>query len=162
MAAVSTLIERLQIVMAAKGWKHGDLVSITGMSSSVVSQWLGHGSKTIKTIGKMEAALKLQAASGFSALWIAKGAGPRHAPPSSPPAHAPTAKEPAGRYHHGVVEAIHVIAAALSSASPTTRAAAASLLSSLAQRPDEADVIGLQMTALVESGKQPAASRRSA
>jgi hypothetical protein len=162
MQPVSTLVERLQIVMTAKGWKHGDLVTVTGMSSSVVSQWLGHGSKTIKTIGKMEAALKIQAASGFSALWIAKGIGPRHAPQGIGPTPPLAAKEPAGRYLDPVADAIQALATALTPASGTTRAAAASLLHSLALNPHEANVISRQLTALVESGKHPAASRRSA
>lgn len=162
MLSVSTLVERLQIVMKAKGWKHADLVSITGMSSSVVSQWLGHGSKTIKTIGKMEAAMKLQAESGFSALWIVKGAGPRHLPQGTTFTPPLAAKEPAGRYLDPIADAVQALAAALTAASGSTRAAAASLLHSLALNPEEAAVISRQLTALVESGKQPGASRRSA
>lgn len=65
--------------MAAKGWEHADLVKHSGESSSVVSQWLGKGSKEIKSIGKLEAALNIEAASGYSALWVAKGKGPKMA-----------------------------------------------------------------------------------
>lgn len=83
-----TLKERLEEVMQAKGWAYADLVRESGESRSVVSQWLGHGSKLIKSIGKMEAAERLEAASGYSALWIAKGGGPKMA--TSPP-HRPTA-----------------------------------------------------------------------
>ena len=61
--------------MQEMGWERDDLVRISGQSSSVVSQWLGKGAKIIKTIGKMEAAEKLADASGYSALWIAKGMG---------------------------------------------------------------------------------------
>lgn len=74
---MSTLIERLNTVMQAMGWEHADLVRVSGQSSSVVSQWLGNGSKIIKTIGKMEAAEAIAMESGFSALWIAKGIGPQ-------------------------------------------------------------------------------------
>lgn len=77
---MSTLIDRLQEVMTAKGWDRQDLVRVSGQSSSVVSQWLGHGSKVIKTIGKQEAAEALAAASGYCALWLAKGQGPKHKP----------------------------------------------------------------------------------
>lgn len=62
--------------MRELSWEHADLVRISGQSSSVVSQWLGKGSKVIKTIGKHEAAQALAHASGYSALWIAKGIGP--------------------------------------------------------------------------------------
>lgn len=74
-----TLTERLRQVMDAMRWEHADVVRISGQSSSVVSQWLGKGSKTIKSINKMDAAMKLAEASGFAALWIAKGEGPQRA-----------------------------------------------------------------------------------
>lgn len=73
-----TLKERLELIMARKGWEQKDLVRISGQSSSVVSQWLGKGSKEIKSIGKMEAAAALEKASGFAALWIARGILPMH------------------------------------------------------------------------------------
>lgn len=75
-----TLQDRLAEVMNAKQWRHADLMSITGQSSSVVSQWLGKGTKIIKTIGKLEAAQAIEAASGYSALWVAKGLGPKFTP----------------------------------------------------------------------------------
>ena len=56
-------------------WDHADLVRASGESSSVVSQWLGKGSKPINTIGKIETAIRLERATGFSALWLAKGVG---------------------------------------------------------------------------------------
>lgn len=74
---MTALIDRLSEVMAAKSWEHADLVRVSGESSSVVSQWLGKGSKVIKTIGKIEAAMRIEEASGYAALWIAKGVGPK-------------------------------------------------------------------------------------
>lgn len=74
---MATLINRLEMLMEEKGWDHADLMRISGQSSSVVSQWLGKGSKVIKTIGKQEAAEALARESGYSALWIAKGIGPK-------------------------------------------------------------------------------------
>lgn len=74
---MSALTDRLTELMAAMGWQHQDLMHASRQSSSVVSQWLGKGSKEIKSIGKMEAAIYLERASGFSALWIAKGIGPK-------------------------------------------------------------------------------------
>lgn len=63
--------------MQAKGWLYPDLVRESGESRSVVSQWLGRSSKLIKSIGKMQAAERLEVASGYCALWIAKGIGPK-------------------------------------------------------------------------------------
>lgn len=72
---MSTLKDRLEEIMRVMEWRNKDVERISGQTSSVVSQWLGGGSKIIKRIGKMEAAQKLGAASGYSALWIATGAG---------------------------------------------------------------------------------------
>lgn len=79
-----SLTERLSEVMQHMRWNHADLVRVSGQSSSVVSQWLGKGSKEIKTIGKLEAALYIERASGYSALWISKGIGPKIAHRSGP------------------------------------------------------------------------------
>jgi len=87
---MATLIERLERVMAEKNWEHADLMRVSGQSSSVVSQWLGKGSKEIKTIGKHEAAEAIARESGFSALWIAKGLGPEK----------PATREPAVEHSH--------------------------------------------------------------
>ena len=79
---MQSLVDRLKEVMSATGWTRADLMRISKQSSSVVSQWLGNGSKEIKTIGKLEAAVYLERASGFSCLWIAKGVGPKRVSPS--------------------------------------------------------------------------------
>lgn len=94
-----TLQERLEEVMAATGWDRADLVRVSGQSSSVVSQWLGKGSKIIHSIGKIEAAEAIAHASGFAPLWVAKGLGPKHAGPASiAGAPRPVAREPAKGY----------------------------------------------------------------
>jgi len=66
---------RLEFVMAECRWSRADLVSASGETSSVVSQWLGHGSKPIKSIAKLEAAVGIANRSGFNPLWIARGIG---------------------------------------------------------------------------------------
>lgn len=58
-------------------WEYADLMRISRQSHSVVSQWLGRGSKEIKSIGKLEAAIYIERESGYSALWVAKGMGPK-------------------------------------------------------------------------------------
>lgn len=75
-----TLQERLEELMKEKGWDHADLMRVSGQSSSVVSQWLGNGSKAIKTIGKIEAAMRIAEETGYSATWIAKGIPPKRLP----------------------------------------------------------------------------------
>lgn len=78
-----TLIERLERIMKEMGWDRADLQRVAGVTSSAVSQWLGKGSKLIHTIGQMEAAERLAQATGYRALWIAKGVGPER-PSDSP------------------------------------------------------------------------------
>lgn len=75
--------------MRACGWTQLDVVRISGQSHSLVSQWLGNGSKTMKTISKLEAAQALAQKSGFEALWIARGIGPKKIdrPDAGGPAH---------------------------------------------------------------------------
>lgn len=77
---MSTLQNRLEEVMKHMSWDHADLVAVSGQSHSVVSQWLGKGSKVIKSIGKMEAAERIEVKSGYSSLWVAKGIGPKMRP----------------------------------------------------------------------------------
>ena len=93
---MDTLEERLREVMDAMGWDRTDVMRVSQQSSSVVSQWLGNASKTIKTIGKLEAAIYLERATGFSALWIAKGMGPKRAHPT-----AQRTSEPVRLHHVG-------------------------------------------------------------
>jgi hypothetical protein len=94
-----TLQERLEEVMRTMKWAHADLVRVSGQSSSVVSQWLGKGSKTIHTIGKIEAALRIAEASGYSATWIAKGIAPKRAKaPAEQPGVGHQVQEKQGEY----------------------------------------------------------------
>lgn len=75
--AMPTLEERIKELMDAMGWDVPRVAAIAGVSQSAVSQWIGKGSKEIYSIGNLEAALLLERASGFSALWLAKGKGPK-------------------------------------------------------------------------------------
>lgn len=123
---MSKLEDRLLEVMTSKGWQHADLVRVSGQSSSVVSQWLGKGSKEIKTIGKLEAAEAIAAASGFAPLWIAKGIGPK----LSEPAKAGSATS------LSVSAAVNLIADVLDGMTEEARMQAALRLQTLAQAPD--------------------------
>lgn len=77
LAYMDSLKERVEELMLATGWEIGEVARVAGVSSSAVSQWLGKGSKIIKSIGSIEAAERLEHASGFRALWIAKGLVPK-------------------------------------------------------------------------------------
>lgn len=74
---MSTLDERIREFMMATSWDEARIAAVAGVSRSAVAQWLGKGSKIIKTIGNLEAALMLERESGFSALWLARGKGPK-------------------------------------------------------------------------------------
>ena len=120
------LKDRLEEVMKAKSWVYADLVRESGESRSVVSQWLGRSSKIIKSIGKMQAAERLESASGFYALWIAKGIGPKHVvtpfqKTALPPA-APT-----------LADALTVLGMRLAEAAPEMREAVAANLAGWAR-----------------------------
>ena len=76
---MSTLIERMREVMASKEWTTPQQVAeVAGVSRSAAAQWLGQGSKIIHTIGNQQAAENLERETGFCALWIAKGIGPKY------------------------------------------------------------------------------------
>lgn len=73
------LQDRMAELMRHTGWTVADMARIAKVTSSAVSQWCGHGDgKRSKSIGKIEAAMRLSEKSGFSALWLAKGSGPKH------------------------------------------------------------------------------------
>ena len=140
---MSTLEERLREVMGAKGWERRDLVRITGQSSSVVSQWLGHGSKTIHSIQKIEAALALERASGFSAAWIAKGIGAKRVPAGlefRPPAwELHEARSPYGpEVGASVDQLVTALAAALDQLPSDAQPAVLQALQALVLAPDSA------------------------
>lgn len=123
---MTSLTERLEEVMRAQGWQHADLVRVSGQSSSVVSQWLGKGSKEIKSIGSLDAALRIEAASGFSALWVAKEQGPKRSTPALQ-ATALKAEEPAAAYPAGL-EVLEQLGRLLSLVPPENRGALATNL----------------------------------
>lgn len=77
MSLPPSLKDRLLEVMASKGWTERDLIRVSGQSRSAVGQWLGKSKKEIKTIGRLEAVQAIERESGFSALWVAKGMGPK-------------------------------------------------------------------------------------
>lgn len=115
-----TLLKRLTEIMAAMGWQHADLVRISGASHSVVSQWLGNGSKPIHSIGKMQAAENIERASGYAALWVAKGLGPKLVSQSqSPSVTAPQTGAP--RHDVGMAHALSLSLAYAGSPKPAGR-----------------------------------------
>jgi hypothetical protein len=69
---------RLRAVMDEMKWSRADLVREAEVSSPLVSQWLGGGSNPVTEMKKLDPAVRLEKKTGFSALWIAQGIGPRH------------------------------------------------------------------------------------
>ena len=132
-----TLTERLQEVMHAMGWEHGDVVRVSGASSSAVSQWLGKGSKIIYSIGQQEAAEALSKASGYAALWIAKGTGPKFS-------ERPQAQ---GQQQPSVALALPVVLRAIAGAPAPVRNELAQVLALFAQ--SGADTYGLRIKELL-------------
>ena len=74
---MQTLKERIEELMTAMSWSVPDVARVAQVSRSAVAQWRGQGSKQIHTIGRVDVAQRLADASGYSALWIAKGEGPK-------------------------------------------------------------------------------------
>lgn len=69
---MTTLQDRIAKLMAETGKTVGEIADIAEVSSSAVTQWKDGPTKSLKTAP----ATKLAAATGFSAMWIATGAGP--------------------------------------------------------------------------------------
>lgn len=127
-----TLQERMVELMTATGWTVGEIASIAGVTSAAVSQWIGNGrGKQSKSIGNMEAAVKLEKASGFSWLWLAKGKGPKLA--STPE----TSVEEVAREIR-LEDALAVLTKALQKADKNARIALEPLLASMAKEPEDA------------------------
>lgn len=115
---MDSLKDRLQEMMRTMDWEHADVVRVSKQSSSVVSQWLGKSKKEIKTIGKLEAAIYLERATDYSALWLAKGMGPKRvARAAAPSAGALIASEPAGPAY-GAAQVLDQLAALLKDVPP--------------------------------------------
>jgi hypothetical protein len=91
---MTTLKERLEELMREMVWNEHMLVQQSGASRSAVAQWLGKGSKEIKSI-KLEYALKLEESTDgrFAAKWIAHGTGPKRTSAHHIPRQDPDAEQ---------------------------------------------------------------------
>ncbi len=102
---MSTLKERIEEIMSAKDLKTGEIARAAGVSSAAVSQWLGKGNgKVINTIGSIEAASNLEGKTGYRALWIATGKGPKMAGHVGTPA---VSDEPVDPFAHAILHAFN-------------------------------------------------------
>lgn len=148
--------------MAAKRWKRPDLVRASGESSSVVSQWLGKGSKTIKSIGKLEAAEALERASGFAALWIAKGKGPKFPPaPAAPPGGVSDGR--LGTYTVSPLQAaVTTVSECLAALAPAKRDEAVAVFTLVAKHPERATYAELLVSLLAGELEQTRGKRHAA
>lgn len=75
LAYMNTLQDRIAEVMAVAGLTVGELADIAGVTSSAATQWKDGPTKTLKAAP----AAKLAAKTGFRALWLSSGEGPKMA-----------------------------------------------------------------------------------
>ena len=71
------LADRMKELESQFGLTVGEIAKLCGVTSSAVSQWFGKGDKPSKEIGSVRAAVMLERRTGWSALWIAYGEGPK-------------------------------------------------------------------------------------
>lgn len=76
---MSALKDRIEELQRKMNWNDAQMAKAAGVSRSAVAQWAGKGSKIIHAISDVEVALNLERETGYSALWIAKGVGPKPA-----------------------------------------------------------------------------------
>jgi transcriptional regulator with XRE-family HTH domain len=133
-----TLQERLAEIMEAKKWAYPDLVRVSGESRSVVSQWLGRSSKTIKSIGKVQAAERIEAESGYAALWIAKGLGPKMLPAAEASDAAGASATPFVPSSPGARYLVLRLGELLATLDSTDKKSASGILHDLALKPEDA------------------------
>lgn len=76
----SELSHRILEAMHGAGLKKLQLAKATGKSSGAVTQWIDGSTKTLKA----ETAAKLQAATGYSAVWLVTGKGEKLAGSKTP------------------------------------------------------------------------------
>jgi len=93
-----SLADRIQEVLDASKLSVAELAKEAGVTPSAVYQWLGKSSKEIKTI-QLRPALLIERKTGFSALWISAGEGPKRieariAVPPPPPADFADSQKP--------------------------------------------------------------------
>lgn len=77
---MTTLQDRINELMAAANLTVGEMASIAGVSSSAATQWKDGPTKSLKA----GPATRLSARTGYSALWISNGEGPKMAPIGAP------------------------------------------------------------------------------
>jgi phage repressor protein C with HTH and peptisase S24 domain len=75
-----TLQDRIAEIMESSQLSVGKLAEIAEVTSSAATQWKDGPTKSLKT----GPASKLAAKTGFSAMWIATGEGPKYLAPSAP------------------------------------------------------------------------------
>lgn len=73
LAYMNTLQDRIAEVMAVAGLTVGELADIAGVTSSAATQWKDGPTKTLKAAP----AARLSAKTGFRALWLSSGEGPK-------------------------------------------------------------------------------------
>lgn len=75
---MSNLQDRIDELMKVTGWSVPEVARRAQVTPSAVSQWLGKAGRPTKSI-LLRPAIYLERDSGFSALWLSSGEGPKFA-----------------------------------------------------------------------------------
>ena len=80
---MSNLEDRISELIKVTGWSVPEIAKRAKVTPSAVSQWLGKSGRPTKSI-LLRPAIYLERDSGFSALWLSSGEGPKFARPPGP------------------------------------------------------------------------------
>ena len=86
---MTVLADRMKELEDQFGLTVGEIAKLCGVTSSAVSQWFGTKGKASNEIGSVRAAVMLERRTGWSALWIAYGEGPKIVMPTGKVASGP-------------------------------------------------------------------------
>lgn len=150
---------RIEEVMQSKNWKIAAVARAAKVSHSAVSQWLGRGNTHTETINSTAAA-NLADASGFNAVWLATGKGPKLVSAESSPADTASGLALSATSTTGelsVAQHLQALGQVIASSDELTRAQIKPILDQLLKTPEQADDLGqrLQATVSMRSGQTP-------
>ena len=130
------LKDRIQELVDA-GHKKSQLAKAAGKSPASVTHWLNGETHEIKS----DSAAGLQALTGFSAVWIATGKGPKYLTGHQKSEPAPSASAQATDAHRNLDAVLTSLASHIAEIDPSSREALGSQLAILSVTPDSRDII---------------------
>lgn len=150
---MNTLKDRIEEIFRDFDLEVGSLAKIAGVSSSAVSQWIGKGKgRPVQTIGKQEAAERIEKHTGLCALWVAKGKGPKYPTAGNISGTASMSFSAKGTMTAAVTleDALAEVAKTMLMADDLAKIQAKPLLAHLIENPDQADKIIPRLVALLD------------